>query len=683
MSYTRRRRAAAVRLRSARVQNYRSIIDSGVVEFDPEVTSVVGMTGSGKTSFLKMLAGASHRVRFVESELPRASSTLRRLRDGSLGADQIAQLSAIFEVEEGDRPYLPEQFREVKNIAVSRTFDGQIKVSADGVALDRDSMDAETGHMHSLLDQLEDMLGGAAKAAHANSPDEAATHAEIIQDSLEEFRRADILSRSELRLAIETLRNTAYSIPLDENQMGEIENTLHEMSVLGDSMQARLRQDPVAQLYRQIPKPLYREGVFEMDDEIAIDEFVSDPDASRTFRSISVICGFSPSSLQKMRNANPAEQSDYLATKSKILSRRLNCFWSQEKYEFRLSIDGDALRLQVSDKTTKAITPASERSEGFKWWVAFFLEVSSFLVRGRGRRIILLDNPATTLHDKGKDDVLRFIQTAAVSDRLQIVYSTHERALINPWRTDRIRVVELTDRGTKVSPVPAKSSRGLLETIMKNIGSPARYSLFGAPRMVCFEGASDTYIASAVNEYISQTGDEESLDKDSYSLNSFGGVDAAPQACGLYKSLGLEFVMVVDSGTATEAMKRKLGGERIFEEHFVELRQVLSRDADIEDMVDREIYYEAFRRAYGNMLAGSLPPLDVIDSNLQKKRVNNYERWFLENKKGAFSKTLVAQQMFGVMMERDNGGTAKAVSLERTRKNFAELFRIVAGKYGG
>ena len=129
-------------------------------------------------------------------------------------------------------------------------------------------------------------------------------------------------------------------------------------------------------------------------------------------------------------------------------------------------------------------------------------------------------------------------------------------------------------------------------------------------------------------------------------------------------------------------MKRRLGGERIFEERFVELRQVLGRDAGIEDMVDREIYYEAFRRAYGNMLAGSLPPLDVIDSNLQKKRASNYEKWFLENKKGAFSKTLVAQQMFGVMMERGNGGTAKAVSLERTRKNFAGLFRIVAGKYG-
>jgi len=670
-----------MRLLNARVRNYRSIIDSGVVDIDPEITNVVGMTGSGKTSFLKMLAGVSHRIEFVESELPRASSTLQDFRDGKLNADQIVQLVATFEVEDRDRHYLPELFREVKNITISRTFDGQITVSADGMDLDRKPMDAETDQMHNLLERLGVILYGAAKTVHSGSPNDTATYAEIIRDSFKEFRRADIFSKSDFRLAIETLRNTAYSVPLDESQVDEIDQTLYEMSALGDEMQEKLRQDPVARLYRQIPKPLYKEGVFELDDEILIDAFISNPDVSSTFRSISVICSFSPKSLQIIRNVNPAERNNYLVMKSKLLSKHLNCFWSQEKYEFKLAIDGDVLRLHVSDKTTGAITLASERSEGFKWWLAFFLEVSSFLVMGRGRRIILLDNPATTLHDKGKDDVLRFIQTAAVSDRLQIVYSTHERALINPWRTDRIKVVELTDRGTKITPVPAKLSSGLLEAIMKNIGSPARYSLFGAPRMVCFEGPSDTYIASAVNEYISQTDDELSLDKDWYSINSFGGVDAAPRACSLYKSLGLEFVLVVDSGTATESMKRRLDEECTFEDHFVELRQVLGRDADIEDMVDREIYYEAFRRAYGDSLAGKFPPLDIIDSNLQKKRVNNYADWFSENEKGTFSKTLVAQQMFDVMMRGNNGGAAKAASLERTKKNFAKLFTIIVEKH--
>ena len=224
---------------------------------------------------------------------------------------------------------------------------------------------------------------------------------------------------------------------------------------------------------------------------------------------------------------------------------------------------------------------------------------------------------------------------------------------------------------------------------MKNIGSPARYSLFGAPCTVGFEGAGDTYIASAVNEYLSQAGAGPRLDRDSYSINSFGGLDAAPQACRLYRDLGLEFVLVIGSGAASEAMRQKLGSGRIFDEHFVELRQVLGRDAGIEDMVSRRLYYEAFRRAYDPVPAGQAPSIDDIDGNLRRNRAGNYAEWLGRNGMGPFRKTLVAQQMFHVMMARGGGGSdggydaARTALLDETGANFARLFGLIAAKLGG
>ena len=671
-----------MRLLSARVQNYRSIRDSGKVSFDPEITCVVGRTGSGKTSFLKMLEGASRGVRFEERELPRSSDILQDYRDGRKRADEIAQLAITFEVEEGDRLYLPEEYKSVKSVSVTRTFDCQISVYADGVLVERASAKDEEGALADIVEKLAKLVGRALEEIHLTHPNSAGLYKDSIEEAVRELREASMLDKREFDIAVESLRGAARALPLNKDLNGEFDKVFYAMSQLAEKVAVGLTDDPAERLYEQVPKPLYREDVFKLDDEITINAFVSDIDASRTFRCISAICGLTPGSMQRIRNANPAERAAYLKAKSERLSRRLNSFWSQEVYRFELAVDGDMLQLRVADSTTGATTLASERSEGFKWWVAFFLEVSTLLAGENGRRILLLDNPATGLHDEGKGDVLRFMRAAAESGRLQVVYSTHERALIDPWRTDRVRIVGLGQEGTRITAVPAKTDGGQLESIMRNIGSPARYSLFGAPRMVCFEGASDTYIASAANEYMLQGGSGPALDKDTYSINSIDGIDSAPQACRLYGGLGLEFLLVVDSGAEAESMKQRLDSSRVFGERFVELRQVLGRDADMEDMVDRGLYYEAFRRAYGAILAEKLPPVDEIDGRPGRKRAKNYEEWFRKNNKGGFKKTLVAQQMFAVMMGRGNGAdTERAAAIERTAGNFAKLFGIIAGRY--
>lgn len=672
-----------MRLLSARVQNYRSIADSGEVTFDPEITCIVGKSGSGKTSFLRMLEGASRSARFEERDLPRSSGILQDFRDGRKKGSEIVQLTTAFEVEGTDRIYLPEEYKNIKNVSVVRTLDGQINVYVDGVRIERASAKDEEKFLADIVEKLRNPVTSALKEARTIHPDSVEQCKDNIMDAVQELRDACILDKREVDIAVESLRSAIRALPLSKDQNREVDELFYTISKLAEKIAGRLRADPAERLYEQVPKPLYREGVFELDDEITINTFVSDVDSSRTFRCISAICGLTPGSMQRIRNANPAERAAYLEAKSKMLSHRLSSFWSQEAYKFELSVDGDLLQLRIADSTTGATTLPSERSEGFKWWVAFFLEVSALLARGNGRRILLLDNPATGLHDEGKGDVLRFVRTAAKSGRLQIVYSTHERALIDPWRTDRVRIVGLGQGGTRVATVPTKSDGRQLESIMKNIGSPARYSLFGAPRMVCFEGPSDTYIASAANEYMLQGGVWPALDRDTYSINSIGGIDAAPQACRLYGDLGLEFILVVDSGTETERMKKRLDDDHDAKKRIVELRQVLGKDADMEGMVDRGLYYEAFRRAYRTILAEKLPPVDEIDGNPGRKRANNYSDWFKKNSEGEFKKTLVAQQMFAVMMGRDGGaGAEKSAALDKTAGNFAGLFGIIAGRCG-
>ena len=657
-----------MRLKRVRVRNYRSVLDSGDVEIDGQITSIVGMTGSGKTSFLKMISGIDKAVTFSASELPVKSQTKQDFLDNKISARQINQLAAVFDVEESDRASMPEEYKGVDEIEVRRSFDGRITLIPKGNDIPRIDIRAES---NTIKSKLNGMLTAFQDGVKRNTDLEQ--HRNVITNTLNEFARSNFRNVGELDLATNALRNVINSIPKDERLRNEFDAAIGSITAARNSIQNKKKNHPYHKLYEVMPKPIYKDTVFKLEDKVSIDEFIADPKKSNTFYSIAVVAGVTPSALQKIRNAGHAEIKSYLDAKSAQLSGRLNTFWKQETYEFELGMDNDRLTFLVRDKTTGTKTSVLDRSEGFRWWIAFFLEVSTILAQKLGRSIILLDNPATELHDEGKADVLRFISSAASSDQLQIIYSSHERALVDQWRTDRVRITELTENGTKIRKVNNSSRHDLLHAIRKNIGSPARYSLFGAPVTVFFEGISDMNIVSAVNEYAErQNSAGTRLNKDSFSINAINGVSKAPAALELYRQLGLRFVIVVDSGTATEDIKKTIDPE-LWKAHFVEVKQIINRDGDTEDMVHPGLYHAAFKSAYAKIL-DPVPELEEIRSE-GKKCTSKYDRWL---GRGKLDKALLSNQMFNVLMGR--GAELEPEWLSHTVKNFEALFRDIQSK---
>lgn len=666
-----------MQLVDARVTHYRSINDSGVVGFDPEVTCIVGAVGSGKTSFLTMLSGVSAKVRFGEADLPRNSGMLARLRGGSARAGEIVQLQATFRVEDADRRRLPPEHRRADRIAVRRTLAGGISLSVDGEALPRVDIRREANAIRGRAERAAGVLCPPGRGGRAGG----AAPAEGAAEALSRFGDVDFYDEEGTALAVQSLRYAALSADVGRGARDEFESELAGIDAVRGDIARKIQADPQSAVYRAIPKPKYCGGVFKLEDWIDLDRFIADPFGSRTFSCVAQVCGLTPSGISRVRHASPAERDGYLSKKSAMLGARLGQFWRQEDYAFRLAIDGSRLLLGVSDRTTGTATPPSERSGGFRWLTAFFLGVSAFMARRSGRGVILLDNPATELHEGGKGDVLRFVQEAARSSRIQVIYSTHERALVDPWRADRVRVAGLSAEGTKIRTIREASRDGAIEAAMGSVGSPARYSLFGAPRIVVFEGVSDMNIVSAVNEYIVKTCPEASLDSDVYSINSMNGITRAGYALSMYENMGLDFVIVVDRGRESEGAADKMGATK-FERHFVEIPAVEGRsEVDTEDLVDRLLYYEAFKGAYRGIL-DRIPSIDEVDGDAGQKRSDNYRTWFKKSGE-IYSKTLVAQHMFSVVLDdksaRSDPDRAKA--LEKTSGAFAGLFAAIKAKY--
>ncbi|HXM99656.1 MAG TPA: AAA family ATPase [Candidatus Dormibacteraeota bacterium] len=59
-----------MKLKSVHVQNYRSVVDSDIVEISDRVTVIIGKNEQGKTTFLKALTSFNTRNKYTPNDLP-------------------------------------------------------------------------------------------------------------------------------------------------------------------------------------------------------------------------------------------------------------------------------------------------------------------------------------------------------------------------------------------------------------------------------------------------------------------------------------------------------------------------------------------------------------------------------------------------------------------------------------
>ena len=184
-----------MQLVDGRVTHYRSINDSGIVTFDPEITNIVGVTGSGKTSFLKMLSGVSDRIRFGEIDLSHESDVLARFHGGKAQAGDIVQLRATFRVEDADRARLPPRCRKAGLIEVVRTLAGGITLSVDGEALPKADIRNEADSILKSANKVAKMLYSLVR----DDPEDSEVLAQAVDEAVSSFREADFYDRNGTR----------------------------------------------------------------------------------------------------------------------------------------------------------------------------------------------------------------------------------------------------------------------------------------------------------------------------------------------------------------------------------------------------------------------------------------------------------------------------------------------------
>jgi len=668
-----------VKLISFRIQNYRSISDSGEIAVG-KLTSLVGRNESGKTNLLLALqtlnpAGGIKNLLPIK-DFPRQ----RRLGECTDGTPVVSTTWELNDSEQGDLAAMFPRAAGVTHVEIARSYKADretefvglkpIAFSADEVAtrlrkirpvaeVEIDKL--EEAPQHSTREALETF---ATALAVASAPTDWATHVAPI---LAAFRKA---------LA-------AASITLPEREDGllsELEDLAAQISKDGPALQAARRWAVTL-----LPTFVYVDDYPELTGHQNIAEYLARKKANpsqlnesdRNFEKMCKVADLNPEQFNQLRSQNDHETRNQLANRAgAIVTSELRRLWKDRQLKVRFSPDADHLDTFISDPNSVYDVEVNldERSRGLKWFFSFYITFSADTKGGTAQNaILLLDEPGLYLHALSQGDLLHHF---AADFENQIIYTTHSPFMVPTKNLDAIRTVSIgQETGTIVSNDPVGDSRTLFP-IQAAMGYSLSQSLFVGPNNLIVEGVTDYWMLSSASSYL------ESLGKtglpEGMTLTPAGGAQKIPYMVSLLTSERLQVLVLFDEEKQSRATRDDLVKAKLIRDDNIVFvtdgfdAPAKPSEADIEDMFEPAVYDALVSESYSKELTGK-----TLTLNPQIPRiVKRYEQAF-QNIGIEFHKTRPSRLLLN-KMATDAAIMIPQSTVERFDRLFARISKLYA-----
>lgn len=223
--------------------------------------------------------------------------------------------------------------------------------------------------------------------------------------------------------------------------------------------------------------------------------------------------------MERTRNANSTptaeeikkaeddkeERSLLLQSASKVLTKQFGEWWKQGEYRFRFEADGDYFRIWVADKVRTDEVGLELRSTGLQWFLSFYL---IFLVESQAQHknaVLLLDEAGLTLHPLAQKDLSAFFDS--LSERNQIINTTHSPFIVDTSNIDRCRVVYVDKEGYTVASSDLRQGADSLNersiyAVHAAMGLSVSDIMLQGCQNVVVEGPSDQHYLNAVKAFL-------------------------------------------------------------------------------------------------------------------------------------------------------------------------------------
>lgn len=579
-----------MRLVSARVTNFRCIEDSGEFRLD-QVTCLVGKNESGKTSLLKALHGmnpwnSGEGAFDKERDYPR-----RYLLDYEQqhGDEEAKIVVARWKLDEEDKAALANVFggttSHIEYFETTKAYTAP--TNTWNIDIDEANV---TRHV----------LAGA--ALHA----EELSELQSIQ-TIKDLKEALATPKSE--------RHTALLNHLNQH-FGRDRAVLALIDVL----------------HPRMPKFLYFSQYQRMHGQVSLEEIVQKKANNKLTEDDKVfiaLCDMVGVPVEKIAALNQFEQMNarFEAASSKI-TREIFEFWSQNKHlKVQLRIDagkhgdpppfnaGNVVRTRIFNEHHEMTVSFDDRSTGFVWFFSFLVLFSQVRATHGGGVIILLDEPALSLHAKAQSDLLRYIEER-LAPHHQVIYTTHSPFMVPAHNLTSVRTVEdvvveksngdVEVLGTKVGDEVLSTDRDTLFPLQSALGYEITQSLFLGKHTLLVEGPSDLLYLKAFSDELKKR-DRTPLDT-RWVICPMGGAGKVSAFMSLFGANDLNVAVLLDYAQGEKKHIENVRKLKLLKDgHVLTVDNYAGKaEADTEDLIGAALYVELVNKSYGLKAANRL-----------------------------------------------------------------------------
>lgn len=509
-----------MRLVKARVQNYRSIKDTGEFEIEELKTIMVGPNEAGKTVLLKALQQLNRPDEVKGFDIIRdyPRSLYNDITTGKVKPSEIEVVRGYYKLDDEDKALIPNEFhdctyaswRMLNNTGFHTMYNAPDKVSYGAVKKDLIRLMAH-------LDKQFLAQEGQGTSKARPSEEFAKLTTEFLDDRL-------FTSKNSVKI-LEFLEDNYSLVDEDdgkeETRFTKIVDLIKKNNVYDDVLKTLSNRKPVFVLFNNYFKVKPSVHLEHLADRIE-QELLDDDYYDYGNLCLLKLLGFTARELSDIGNTespdadNPEALKEYrdkldnrtyqLNGASIRLTEEIKSIWNPnpdrpEAERLRISADGQYLKVVVEDELGVEIE-LDQRSEGFQWLVSFFVVFFAEAMDKHENAVLLLDEPGMSLHGLKQRDFRETISRLA--DTNQTIYTTHSPFLVGPDELDIVRVVELRDRkeGTKVHSTISSSDPAGLLPLQEALGYDLAQSLFTQQKNLILEGLTDYWYIEATSSML-------------------------------------------------------------------------------------------------------------------------------------------------------------------------------------